>query len=144
MTDKEEKGFLDIVKGATGISNDLGLSKKEKVELYKKVLDKFNIPSSFLDVALEKDNQEEHKIRKTDDLYSLLNDIGADESELDFATKLIIKGYLQLGLYDEYGYLNCTLTTKGQEYGIADGDNTFPLFYKDTFKELYNKVMDEE
>lgn len=143
MTEQNEKNYLEIIKGITEVADILELSKEERVPLYNKVLERFNIPSSFLDVALGENNI---KGKHLDDIEILLHQFYYNCNSDDlfgFVTRMIIKGYLKIDSQDDKGRIHFALTEKGEQYG-EKSDNIFPVFYQETFHELLTKVDNEE
>lgn len=150
---KEEKKtenqvqFKEIVEVIPLIAQDLNVNNISRLIMYKDLCKDYNVPTSFLPSYI--DNGDREKKSATE----LLKQFECGISARQFNILMIKAGYLEererKSTSSKTGVKKFkVLTEKGKEYGEnqtaeQNTKETQPLYYVDTFQELFDLVMQE-
>lgn len=148
---KEEKKtenqvqFKEIVEVIPLIAQDLNVNNISRLIMYKDLCKDYNVPTSFLPSYI--DNGDREKKSATE----LLKQFECGISARQFNILMIKAGYLEererKSTSSKTGVKKFkVLTEKGKEYGEnqtaeQNAKETQPLYYVDTFQELFNLLM---
>lgn len=139
--------FKEIVEVIPLIAQDLNVNNISRLIMYKDLCKDYNVPTSFLPSYI--DNGDREKKSATE----LLKQFQCGISARQFNILMLKAGYLEererKSTSSKTGVKKFkVLTEKGKEYGEnqtaeQNAKETQPLYYVDTFQELFDLVMQE-
>lgn len=139
--------FKEIVEVIPLIAQDLGVNNISRLVMYKELCKDYNVPTDFLPSYI--DNGDREKKSATE----LLKQFRCGISARQFNILMLKAGYLEererKSTSSKTGVKKFkALTEKGKKYGEnqtaeQNAKETQPLYYVDTFQELFDLVMQE-